>query len=111
MLKPIVGEELFIIVQIIVLHTSARSCWGMMSGFFQVHLRKRLTSETANHEMIAKPEIVLPVKNETPSFARLMVEELLITDTLPIPFEQHAYTLFDFHFVSPTERMEFRNIY
>ncbi|MDO4824423.1 MAG: hypothetical protein Q4A08_09680, partial [Bacteroidales bacterium] len=41
---------------------------------FQVHLRKRLKSEPANHEMIAKPIIVLPFKTGTPSFARLMVE-------------------------------------
>ncbi|MDO4824336.1 MAG: hypothetical protein Q4A08_09245, partial [Bacteroidales bacterium] len=64
---------MFKIVQIIVLQTSAGSCWRMMSGFGQVHLRKRLKSEPANHEMIAKPIIVLPFKIETPSFARLMV--------------------------------------
>ena len=34
----------------------------MIAGFGQVHLRKRLKSEPANHEMIAKPEIVLPFK-------------------------------------------------
>ena len=51
-----------------------RKLLGNDVRLFQVHLRKRLKSEPANHEMIAKPIIVLPFKTETPSFARLMVE-------------------------------------
>ena len=59
---------------------------------FQVHLRKRLKSEPANHEMIAKPIIVLPFKTETPSFARLMVEAPEIV--LPIKSDCSSYKIF-----------------
>ena len=83
MLKPIVRE---------VVHNCSDNCFanfcrkllGNDVRLFQVHLRERLKSETANHGMIAKPTIVLPFKIETPSFARLMVEapeELFLTDS------------------------------
>ena len=39
-----------------------RKLLGNDVRLFQVHLRERLKSETANHEMIAKPTIVLPIK-------------------------------------------------
>ncbi len=40
-----------------------RKLLGNDVRLFQVHLRERLKSETANHEMIAKPTIVLLKQN------------------------------------------------